>query len=61
VVLFDAHRVGKHELDYPAHGDGRRCLVGWKMEEQGWTPDGQGRWFDPARVEKAREAFRSAA
>jgi len=24
---FDTHCVGKHELDYPKHPDGRRCLT----------------------------------
>jgi hypothetical protein len=57
VVIFDAHRVGKHELDYPVHEDGRRCLVGWEMKNKGWRIDAQGLWFDPERVEKARKAF----
>jgi hypothetical protein len=61
VTLFDAHRVGKHELNYPEHEDGRHCLTAWEMIERGWKVNDQGRWFDPVRTEKARETFARAA
>jgi hypothetical protein len=61
VVLFDAHRVGKHERDYPEHEDGRRCLTSWEMTDRGWVQNVKGSWLDPTRVEKARESFRRAA
>jgi hypothetical protein len=64
VELFDRHRVGVHaytyteglKLDPPAE-DGRRCLVIEEMQANGWTEDARGRWVDPARSERAREAF----
>jgi hypothetical protein len=40
---FDAHRVGKHELDYPEYENGRRCLSDEEMTE-GWHTDKYGKW-----------------
>jgi hypothetical protein len=31
------------------------------MLEQGWEQDTNGRWIDPAHVERARQAFAVAA
>ena len=59
--LFDAHRVGRHDLNYPEREDGRRCLTTWEMLERGWKVNGQGRWVHPIRTEKARETFARAA
>ena len=57
VELFDQHRVGDHALDYPEHEDGRRCLDVEEMQARGWIRDAKARWTDPARLERAREAF----
>lgn len=57
LALFDAHRVGRHNLNYPEHENGRRCLYLWELEELGWAKNAQGRWTDPKRVSRAREAF----
>jgi hypothetical protein len=32
---FDQHRVGDHELDYPAHLNGRRCATVEEMRAKG--------------------------
>ena len=62
--LFDGHRIGKHGFTYsegvamdPMREDGRRCLSVAEMTENGWVQDAKGRWFDPAAVEAARQAF----
>jgi hypothetical protein len=39
---FDAHRVGDHQLDFPAHEIGRRCLDVEELPE--WLQDSRGRW-----------------
>lgn len=57
VDLFDRHRVGKHELDYPEHADGRRCLTVEEVTAKGWARNERGRWQDPTEVERAREGF----
>jgi hypothetical protein len=57
LTMFDAHRVGKHELDYPAHEDGRRCLTADEMAERGWQPNRRGAWHDPAAAERMRLVF----
>ena len=41
---FDRHRVGKHELDWPEHPDGRRCMDESEMIEAGMEVDSRGRW-----------------
>ena len=43
---FDRHRVGKHELDWPEHPDGRRCMSEPEMVEGGMEIDPRGRWRD---------------
>jgi hypothetical protein len=65
VTLFDVHRVGQHEYTHseglnrdPLLENGRRCLAAEEMAEKGWERNGQGRWVDPVRVERAREAFK---
>lgn len=61
VELFDAHRAGKHEWLFDSeHLDGRRCLDASEMESKGWAQNDRGRWFDPARVERARRVFAEA-
>ena len=59
--LFDAHHVGDHELDWPEHEDGRRCLDSEEMTERGWVQNIKGRWVNPARSERAGRAFETAA
>ena len=61
VVLFDQHRVGRHELDYPEHKNGRRCLSEAEMIGRGWTRNQRGRWVDPKAAQRTREAFGVAA
>jgi hypothetical protein len=61
VEAFDRHRVGKHDLDYPEHEDGRRCLVGWELSDLGWLVDARGRWFDPERSGRAASLLQEAA
>ena len=68
VELFDAHRVGRHAFTLmeglemePMREDGRRCLDADEMTELGWVQDVKGRWLNPARVERARAAFDTAA
>ena len=43
---FDLHRVGKHDLNFPEHLEGRRCLD--VDEEPGWVLDKRGRWTTEA-------------
>ena len=57
LTLFDRHRVGKHELDYPEHEDGWRCLTLEQMQERGRQRDRKGRRQDPVQVERAPDAF----
>jgi hypothetical protein len=57
VEIFDRHRVGDHQLDWPEHVGGRRCLDEEEMEARGWRKNSQGRWVDPPRAERARRAF----
>jgi hypothetical protein len=52
---FDRHRVGSHEPDE------RRCLDIAAMTAKGWAKDPRGRWFDPARAQRARQAFEAVA
>ena len=40
---FDRHRVDKHELDYPEHADGRRCLAEIEMRAVGFVRNARGR------------------
>lgn len=54
-TMFDKHRVGEHDLDWPADENGRRCLDVEEMEAKGWTLNESGRWYDPAEVERTRE------
>lgn len=62
VETFDAHRVGKHEyLLSPERVDGRRCLDEDEMTAKGWRKDKRGRWVNPARAERARQAFQEVA
>ena len=62
---FDAHRVGKHEylFDWRAESreDGRRCLDADEMREAGMELDARGRWVNPARAQRANQAFGEAA
>jgi hypothetical protein len=45
VVVFDAHRVGKHAYDYsPEHPDGRRCLTTKEMREKKFKLNQRGAW-----------------
>jgi hypothetical protein len=39
---FDTHRVGDHQLDFPEHENGRRCLDVEELPE--WAQDKRGRW-----------------
>jgi hypothetical protein len=41
----------------PRREDGRRCLSVREIESLGWQQNPQGRWFDPVKTERAREAF----
>ena len=68
VETFDAHRVCVHEHTFlegldlePPREDGRRCLDADEMREKGWAQDDKGRWFNPARAERARQAFEERA
>ena len=68
VRLFDAHRVGVHAYTFaeglrlePPVENGRRCLSEEEMLGKGWAQNEKGRWYDPAHVEQARQAFREAA
>src|SRR5262245_45824910 len=57
VTLFDAHRVGKHQYAWsPEQPDGRRCFGVDELEARGWTLDERGRWCDPARADRFRNA-----
>jgi hypothetical protein len=64
VLLFDRHRVGKHEYTYheglkfePPVEDGRRCLTVAEMTDKGWERDRRGRWSDPKEVARTRQGF----
>ena len=61
VEAFDAHRVGRHELNYPEHENGRRCLTAGEMSDLGWLVDGRCRWFNPARSARAANLLKRAA
>ena len=61
---FDRHRVGKHAYLFaeglrmtPLREDGRRCLDVDELRALGWQLDKQGRWYDPAKAARTREAF----
>lgn len=56
LALFDAHRVGRHALDWPEHPDGRRCLDAQEMRARGWRLR-RGRWQDPVAAERVRARF----
>jgi hypothetical protein len=58
VSLFDRHRVGSFEHNWsPDREDGRRCLSIEEIQDKGWELDARGRWVDPVRAQRAREAF----
>lgn len=65
VETFDRHRVGVHAYTFlegmrmdPPVEDGRRCLSPDEMvDDRGWAWNLEGVWYDPARTERAREAF----
>jgi hypothetical protein len=44
VSAFERHRVGAHDLDYPEHENGRRCMDAEEMLEAGMELDQRGRW-----------------
>jgi hypothetical protein len=65
---FDGHRVGSYKYTFarglqqvPPVEDGRRCLDRDEMLERGWEQSDKGRWFNPARAERARKAFEEDA
>ena len=37
-TLFDRHRVGDHQLDYPEHENGRRCATDEELDAKGLRP-----------------------
>jgi hypothetical protein len=41
---FDRHRVGDHQLNYPDHENGRRCLTPDEYAAHGLELDQRGRW-----------------
>jgi hypothetical protein len=61
VGAFDAHRVGKHELNFPEHADGRRCMDADEMRAAGMELDVRRRWCIVAEVERVRKRFQDAA
>jgi hypothetical protein len=62
VSAFERHRVGAHDLDYPEHETGRRCMDEEEMLEAGMERDQRGRWRtalregDRERLAQLREA-----
>jgi hypothetical protein len=61
VEYFDRHRVGEHELDWPEHENGRRCLSVDELAAIGFQRDQRGRWLNPARAQRAFSALGGAA
>ncbi len=55
VAAFDRHRVGRHDLDYPEHENGRRCLRLDEFEAAGLTLDKNGRYHLAAKAAQIRE------
>lgn len=49
---FDRDRVGDHELDYPEHENGRRCLRLDELAGHGLEQDSRGRWRETLTSEK---------
>ena len=55
--FFDAHRVGSHDYLYsPERPHGRRCLDTDELGALGWTKNQRGRWQDPTRSVRGRQA-----
>lgn len=44
VSAFERHRVGAHDLNYPEHENGRRCMDEEELLEAGYERDERGRW-----------------
>lgn len=65
---FDRHRVGAYDPgEYRGPADewrpelGRRCLDLEELAELGYEYDEAGRWYDPARKERALARFAETA
>jgi hypothetical protein len=59
VTAFDMHRVGRHDLDYPEHLDGRRCLSEDEIRTRGLVQTAHGRWGQPQNGLPERMGSRS--
>ena len=44
MTAFDRHRIGDHQLNFPEHETGRRCMDIDEMVDAGLEQDGRGRW-----------------
>ena len=58
VSAFDRHRTGKHELNWPEHEDGRRCMDEEEMAAASMELDPRGRWRI-ALTEESQERLKS--
>lgn len=58
VKAFERHRVGAHDLNYPEHENGRRCMDEEELLEAGYERDERGRWrIAPRDGERERLAL----
>jgi hypothetical protein len=56
-AAFDRHRTGDHQLRFPEHPGGRRCMDDREMRDAGMQLDPRGRWSIEAEAQRARERF----